>query len=547
MTKDEQLAGKDHQLQRKEETNAAHLQEIQQLTQQLHTLNHQMEEKEREEILGLQTLLTATNDQLQMLQQQLTIKDEQLEEKELENLELRTLLTIKDEQLDSNDQQLQQKEAAIAAGQQEIQQLRAREQLQSSELVIAEIQQTVQDQRRLTKSEELAAKDNQLQQKEAVTAADQQESLQLGQQLQSSEQVSAEFQQSLLEREMVQDQQRPEKLQQQRKQSRGQRREEVEASGAAATIKLRWRDGGRAPCEMCGEMAAVDGSRAYFQPEGHAVFAYTFSDKKWSELPKCPNRDFSLAMVNGLLTAIGGEKPNEQATNSLLSLTGNLCTQQFPPMWTEQFPPMPTKRWLTAVVCSSKSLVVAGGEGIKFNMLSTVEVMDTKTLQWSTASSLPHPLIQANGTLCGDQVYMLGGWYQTSKKSKSVFTCSLAALLKSCQPQTLGARLRTLSLTSRSKVWHQPADTPVTFSTCASVQGKLLAVGGKDSDDIKTTAIHMYDTMTNSWEVISDMATPRESCLVAVLPHNELMVVGGGTLGGTTDSVEFATIVVCVL
>ena len=130
---------------------------------------------------------------------------------------------------------------------------------------------------------------------------------------------------------MVQDQQRPEKLQQQRKQSRGQRREEVEASGAAATIKLRWRDGGRAPCEMCGEMAAVDGSRAYFQPEGHAVFAYTFSDKKWSELPKCPNRDFSLAMVNGLLTAIGGEKPNEQATNSLLSLTGNLCTQQFPP------------------------------------------------------------------------------------------------------------------------------------------------------------------------------------------------------------------------
>ena len=39
------------------------------------------------------------------------------------------------------------------------------------------------------------------------------------------------------------------------------------------------------------------------------------------------------------------------------------------------------------------------------------------------------------------------------------------------------------------------------------------------------------------------MATPRESCLVAVLPHNELMVVGGGTPDGTTDSVEIATIV----
>ena len=92
-------------------------------------------------------------------------------------------------------------------------------------------------------------------------------------------------------------------------------------------------------------------------------------------------------------------------------------------------------------------------------------------------------------------------------------------------------------------MWHQLADTPVTFSTCASLQGQLLAVGGKDSDDKETTAIHMYNRTTNSWEVISHMATPRENCLVAVLPHNELMVVGGGTPDGTTDSVEIATIV----
>ena len=93
------------------------------------------------------------------------------------------------------------------------------------------------------------------------------------------------------------------------------------------------------------------------------------------------------------------------------------------------------------------------------------------------------------------------------------------------------------------KVWHQLADTPVTISSWVALHGKLLAVGGKDSDDKQTTAIHIYNTKTNSWEVISHMATPPHRCLLAVLPHNELMAVGGWTPDGKTDTVEIATIV----
>ena len=201
---------------------------------------------------------------------------------------------------------------------------------------------------------------------------------------------------------------------------------------------------------------------------------------------------------------------------------------------------MPTKRWLTAVVCSGKSLIVAGGSGRSGRRdkdLSTVEVMDTETLQWSTASSLPHPLCHATTALCGDQLYVLG--------IKALITCSLDALLQSCQPQSLGlrARLKNLALASAPKVWCELVDTSYYRSTCASLCGQLLAVGGRDSERIATTAVHMYNTTTNSWEVISHMATPRYGCLVVVLPHNELMVVGGRTPEGKTDSVEFATIV----
>ena len=346
----------------------------------------------------------------------------------------------------------------------------------------------------------LTAKDEQLAGKEAAIAVYKQEIQQLRKQLQSSAQAEAS-----------------------------------RAAPSGGSIKLRWRDGGRAPRKMCGEVSVVDESVAYFKPMGYkSVSAYNSTNNKWSELPVYPNFHFSLAMVNSLLTAIGGRTPNHEVTNSLLSLTNN--------KWTKQFPPMPTKRRFTVVVCSGKSLVVAGGLGEGGKELITVEVMDTETLQWSTASSLPHPLYQAPATLCGDQVYMLGGRDQNDK-SKSVFTCSLAALLQSSKPQSLGARLKTSSLASRPQVWHQLADTPATLSTCASLHGRLLAVGGCDSHDKRTTVIHMYNTTTNSWEVISHMASPRCRCLVAVLPHNELMVVGGLKTYVETDSIEIASIV----
>ena len=69
-------------------------------------------------------------------------------------------------------------------------------------------------------------------------------------------------------------------------------------------------------------------------------------------------------------------------------------------------------------------------------------------------------------------------------------------------------------------------------------------VGGCDSAYKETTtAINMYNPTTDSWEVISHMATARHQCLVAVLPHNELMVVGGFMPHSMkADSVEIAVI-----
>ena len=64
-------------------------------------------------------------------------------------------------------------------------------------------------------------------------------------------------------------------------------------------------------------------------------------------------------------------------------------------------------------------------------------------------------------------------------------------------------------------------------------------------DTQSTTAIHEYNPTTDSWEIISHMGTPRLDCIAAVLPNNQLMVVGGYTnedIVYSTDSVEFASV-----
>ena len=298
---------------------------------------------------------------------------------------------------------------------------------------------------------------------------------------------------------------------------------------------LSWKMCKAAPCTARSGSATVSGSIAYFRPAGSKqVLSYDPDTEKWSTLPECSTGRFTLTVANGLLTAVGGWQSGSY-TNILLSLVevGEGRRRK----WVELFPPMPTKRGYTAAVCSGKALVVAGGYGEEITILSTVEVMDTDTLQWSTASSLPYPLSDATATVCGDRVYLVGGSDQYWKSTMSAFTCCLSDLL---HPQTIGAKMKTLLLAENQPVWHKITDLPVKASSSVTLNEQLLAVGGCNSEEKDSNNIYSYNTETNSWEFISHMPTPRSWCLVAVLPSNRLMVVGGETDNVDKDKVEIA-------
>ena len=247
--------------------------------------------------------------------------------------------------------------------------------------------------------------------------------------------------------------------------------------------------------------AAAHGSTAYFS-SGHNVYSYTVPENKWTKLPKCKYENFAMVIINNALTTIGGRGPPKSVTNTLLSLVGS--------SWEEVLPPMPTHRQHPAVANTPTHLVVAGGQqSLLGGGIATVEVLNTKTLQWSTASSLPKADSFPQMTPCGGCLYLV------DDRRNKAYSCSVEDLLKSTNSRGGGFE------------WTRLASIPVEGSSLATLRGRVLAIGGEGDHHTETGAIHCYDVATNSWHVISEMPTLRAGVRIAVLPSNILVVVGG--------------------
>ena len=281
-----------------------------------------------------------------------------------------------------------------------------------------------------------------------------------------------------------------------------------------------WDKESTAPETMFRGSAASDLNRAYFNGRGsNKIHSYDSDTQKWDELPipDTPYIKHALVMFKDLLTIVGGSL-KDKATNSILSLTWDGRNMKY--MWTPEFPVMPSERMNTAAICSGHSLIVAGGfDGSQ--ILTVVEVLNTESdaPQWSKASPLPYPYGSATATICGESLYMLGGYDKPEQPTRLVLTCSVSKLIESCQPQSPGV----------GTIWHRVVDSPFYFSSCATLCGELVLVGGFDDiANAETADIRAYNRRTDSWQTIGlgKMPTAQYRALVVVL-RDKLMVVGG--------------------
>ena len=198
----------------------------------------------------------------------------------------------------------------------------------------------------------------------------------------------------------------------------------------------------------------MDGNTVYVRDRGTVkIYSYGIISESWSQLPDCVHESGSLTIINDYsqITTVGGGSPfTHTYLNELFSLKGEgsaICRK-----WTKKFPPMPTKRRLTTALCTGITLIVAGGRGTDDRVLSAVEVMNTENHQWAIAADLPKPILHASSMVCGDQIYMLGGTDKDCFYIKSVYTCSVSALLQSCAHPSLEGRVMRTSFVDKISV-----------------------------------------------------------------------------------------------
>ena len=455
--------------------------------------------------------------QLQILQRELQAKDQQLQDSQRRTHTLQRELQTKDQQLQDSQRQIQQlthqveeKQHTIVDKESLVRELN--QQLQSNEQVTAEFQRNLlqheQTIKQLQDTVGQLRRDLQqaMEEKQAVERRLRKDNQQLPIMPQAGVRPHETITPPRLELQQPQEKPPPQKTIMQQK----------------AIKDMRWQREPKAPEKMIRGSAAVDANIAYFNGRGlSTVYSYNsnVSVRKWSRLPDAPHTQSTLVVVHHLLTMVGGKI--YRPTDSLLSLIGEGRHRK----WLPILPAMPTKRYNTAAICSGCSLIIAGGSDGS-NTLATVEVLDTDTQQWSIASSLTRPLAMATISICGERLYMLGGEDDQTGNTRSVLSCSIPELL---QTQPLAGKLQTAPA-NKSTIWRHVADAPHYESSCATLCGQLVAVGGEDEALKNTSAISVYNETTDSWEAIRNMPTARRLALVAIL--NGKMMVVGGEVGG---------------
>ena len=168
--------------------------------------------------------------------------------------------------------------------------------------------------------------------------------------------------------------------------------------------------------------ATTDGQFAYFTPGGsNSVYRYELNTEKWDQLPPSPYWNSALVIINGELTAVGGET-KYRYTSRLLTLRQN--------QWVQHYPSMNILRSNTAVLSTSdhQYIFVIGGDlfydlPAQLSQPAPVEVLDVKSKIWYKLPPnlhLPLDISKPSATICGNQLHVIG-------EHGEGYTCSLPA------------------------------------------------------------------------------------------------------------------------
>ena len=237
----------------------------------------------------------------------------------------------------------------------------------------------------------------------------------------------------------------------------------------------------------------------------HTVYQYHPPTDKWVALPRYKYKWFAMTILTNKLTLVGGyNKSTGQESDQIAMLETEGTSRR----WTHPaYPPMPTARHSPAVASYDRWLVVAGGR--QHYLLTTVEVLDTASCQWLSASPLPQACRNMTSIIVNEELFLIGGSLTTNALVVSlpdITQCSATA--------------------NTSAQWRTFATPPLEHSAAIAYCGSVLAIGGCHGN-VHSTAIHIYQPATNNWKKVGDLPSPRSECSCTLLSKGGIVVAGG--------------------
>ena len=290
---------------------------------------------------------------------------------------------------------------------------------------------------------------------------------------------------------------------------------------------LRWERIGHAPADLSAGSAVVIGEDIYVASDsGKAVYCYN-SCGNWTALPECNCKAFSLTSIDGTLVAVGGMEGGY--SRKLYSY--DVHTK----LWTDAlFPPMPTARREPITLSTSQYLIVAGG----FSGLCAVNVIEVMTIpdkKWTTCPSpLPHTVFGGTMALCDNHLYLAPFNVESINSQQMFLTCHLPYIFKQQNKKFFN---------KYSGYWQRLKDLPAPHGSIVAMDGRILAIGGKSSQNTANRATNtVWEFMRDlkSWKPVSHMNADRWMPIVAALPRDRILVVGGLAKWNKINSAEMA-------
>ena len=268
---------------------------------------------------------------------------------------------------------------------------------------------------------------------------------------------------------------------------------------------MQCKEKGRTPLKMAAGSATTNHLFAYFTTFGlNNIYSYHLREDDWEKLPPCPFYDSALIIINGELTAVGGENGSYSCTNKLVTLRQR--------HWVEEYPPMNTARSHAAVVSSSDGdyIIVIGGDVGGDRWTTKVELFQVSSRRWHQLTDLPQPLPDPSATISGNQLHVIG-------RDANGYSCSLQALLSSDRPIT------SQSIVPHLISWTSLPHLPMKYSTAATLYGQLIIIGGSSMKSI----YQLIKLEELQWVKIGSMSHGRSRCLVVSPSPDKMMIVGG--------------------